>query len=322
MKFYKGIRIPISIIGLSTILLLNSYPSQEQVAIGQTQGDLSQEVSEQASETDESKTKIELISTGVEPKQVLRYTPELNSKQTTKLALKIDVDATSNGISAPKTRIPETFITFESTVTKIDPNGDIHYLMRTVDIKTSEDSEIGSEIQKLKDSQSSTVIDSRGIVKSSQTQVGSLSKEAPKELIEAITLSGNTVAVHLPREAVGNGAKWKVISSDNNPGESENRITTYEITSIKDNVIDFNMSYEEVTTAQGINTSPGNLLNIEMPKTETKTVGEGQWTVKLNNLLPIQGSSKSKSSSKLNISYPGASSVSIDLLTTVDMQIN
>ena len=75
-----------------------------------------------------SKTpQVELLNPGVEPRQQLRLKPAINVKETTVMTVKMDMDISASGQSSAAGKIPVSVMTFETKVTKIDPNGDIHY---------------------------------------------------------------------------------------------------------------------------------------------------------------------------------------------------
>ena len=75
-----------------------------------------------------SKTpQVELLNPGVEPRQQLRLKPAIDVKQTTVMTVKMDMEISTSGRSSPAAKIPVSVMTFETKVTKIDPNGDIHY---------------------------------------------------------------------------------------------------------------------------------------------------------------------------------------------------
>jgi hypothetical protein len=75
-----------------------------------------------------SKTpQVELLNPGVEPRQQLRLKPAIDVKETTVMTVKMDMEISASGRSSPAAKIPVSVMTFETKVTKIDPNGDIHY---------------------------------------------------------------------------------------------------------------------------------------------------------------------------------------------------
>ncbi|MBD0313614.1 MAG: hypothetical protein ICV86_12305, partial [Microcoleus sp. T3-bin5] len=75
-----------------------------------------------------SKTpQVELLNPGVEPRQQLRLKPAIDVKETTVMTVKMDMEISAAGRSSPAAKIPVAVMAFETKVTKIDPNGDIHY---------------------------------------------------------------------------------------------------------------------------------------------------------------------------------------------------
>src|SRR4028119_1331520 len=70
---------------------------------------------------------VELLNPGAEPRQQLRLKPAIGVKQTTVMTVKMDMEISALGRSSPAAKIPVSVMAFETKVTKIDPNGDIHY---------------------------------------------------------------------------------------------------------------------------------------------------------------------------------------------------
>ena len=69
---------------------------------------------------------IELLNPGAEPRQQLRFKPAINVTETTVMTVKMDMEISASGRLSPVAKIPVSAITFETKVTKIDANGDIH----------------------------------------------------------------------------------------------------------------------------------------------------------------------------------------------------
>jgi hypothetical protein len=282
----------------------------------------SSSTSEQTLDGLESKTKIEMISIGAEPRQILRYRPVINSKQTTKLSIKIDVESSMNGTPTPKNKIPDTTINYETIVNQVDANGDIHYSIKYTDANANGDFRLTTGLSKLKNTTGNIVIDSTGQVKSSQLDKQKDSDETSQYLLEQVTQSAKETSVHLPKVAVGNGAKWKVISNDHDEGVITKTTTTYELLKLRGNIATLNMLIDVQApeqTIQPVGITPGNL---KLPSKALNRKEKGQWTVNFNRLLPLSGTSTSLSQSKIDIDFPGAEKAMLGITTKMDIQID
>lgn len=90
---------------------------------------IAQQPARLAPEPDRTSTspQIELLNPGAEPRQQLRLKPAINVKQAIVITLKTERGTSVNAQSSPAIKLPGAVMTFETKVTKIDANGDIHY---------------------------------------------------------------------------------------------------------------------------------------------------------------------------------------------------
>ena len=117
-----------------------------------------------------SKSQIKLITTGAQPRQRLRFTPQAGQKETANMQMDMDMSMSVNGKPAPEFKLPGTSLNLNAIANKIKPNGDIHYEFSYSDIDTVGESnlppkaleDMRREIKKMEGLKGSVIVDDRG----------------------------------------------------------------------------------------------------------------------------------------------------------------
>jgi len=258
---------------------------------------------------------VELLNPGVEPRQQLRLKPAIDLKETTVMTLKMDIEISAAGRSSPATKIPVSVMTLETKVTKIDPNGDIHYesVYSNVDITD----EPGNTPPAVRDAMRSTlknmvgmkgsfIMDNRGFNKGGSFILPEGADNNLKQMVRQMSKSLEQVASPLPAEAVGKGAKWRVTSSSDFSGIKVNDISTYELASWQDGVASVNVSMEQQANPQNI-TSPQLPAGTTLTLKSLASQGRGATTMRLDRLMPVRSTASVSSNSEMSAKTAGSS---------------
>jgi hypothetical protein len=262
-----------------------------------------------------SKTaQVELLNPGVEPRQQLRLKPAIDLKETTVMTLKMDMEISASGRSSPA-KSPVSVMTFETKVTKIDPNGDIHYEAAYTNVDITDDT--GNTPPAVRDAMRSTlksmvgmkgsfIMDNRGFNKGGNFILPEGADNNLKQMVRQMSKSLEQVASPLPAEAVGKGAKWRVSSSSNFSGLNVNDISTYELASWQDGVASVNVSIEQQANPQNITSPqlpPGTTLTLKSLASQ----GRGATTMRLDRLMPVRSTWSVSSNSEMSAKTAGSS---------------
>lgn len=276
-----------------------------------------------------SKTpQVELLNPGVEPRQQLRLKPAIDVKETTVMTVKMDMEISASGRSSPGAKIPVSVMTFETKVTKIDPNGDIHYEFAYTNSDIAGDTgnmppavrdAMRSALKNMVGMKGSFIMDNRGFHKGGDIILPEGADNNVKQMVGQMSKSLEQLASPLPAEAVGKGAKWRVSSSSDFSGMNVNEITTYELAGWQDGVASLNVSIEQQANPQNI-TSP------QMPAGTTLTLksfssqGRGKVTGRLDRLNPFRSTVSISSNSEMSAKTAGSSQEST-IKTKMAMEI-
>lgn len=270
----------------------------------------------------EENTTLEIISAGREPRKILRYKPDINSKQTTKLRVKLNVDTLMDDASSPKNSFPESTIILETTVNKIDRNGDIHYLIKYLDVIAGGTSEFSDTLSKLKNNTFKVLIDSKGNVYANDQANIKVQGKASADLIEKALISGKKVSAQFPAIPVGVGAKWKVKSKSFDEGIATNIIKSYELIRQSGNTASLAVQINEDAPTQEVRSSVINGGMIKLPTKSLSSKETIQMTVNFSKIFPIELKSTKESISKMKIEYPGIPTSNLDIKINTEMNIN
>ncbi|MEG4035920.1 DUF6263 family protein [Microcoleus sp. S36b_A4] len=263
-----------------------------------------------------SKTpQVELLNPGVEPRQELRLKPAIDVKETTVMTVKMDMEISASGRSSPGAKIPVSMMTFETKVTKIAPNGDIHYEFAYTNSDIAGDTgnmppavrdAMRSALKSMVGVKGSFIMDNRGFHKGGDIILPEGADNNLKQMVRQMSKSLEQLASPLPAEAVGKGAKWRVSSSSDFSGMNVNEIATYELDSWQDGVVSLNVSIEQQA-------NPQNLTSPQLPAGTTLTLksfssqGRGAATMRLDRLNPFRSTVSISSNSEMSGKNAGSS---------------
>lgn len=252
-------------------------------------------------------TKIDLLSAGTGEKKQLRFTPVVNSRQTSTLTLKLD----DQGLPAV---IPATKLTMEIVVTQIAANGDISFdfTYKNVDI-VPEPGVLPSVIEPIRLSlaslvglSGSVVVDSRGQTKSTNLRLPQELDSATQQIFEQLSSSLGQLYAPLPEEAVGLGARWRTSQELNINGIQLTQSAIYELVSNQNNVLQLKMLVEQEAQSQEVKLPPSPDIppGFRVQLRSFSNQGEGEMTLRLGQMLPQRSILSSRSSVVLNLKPP------------------
>jgi hypothetical protein len=271
---------------------------------------------------------VELLNPGVEPRQELRLKPAIDVKQTTVMTVKMDMEISASGRSSPGDKIPVSVMAFETKVTKIAPNGDIHYDFAYTNADIVGDTgntppavreAMRSALKNMVGVKGSFIMDNRGFHKGGDIILPEGADNNVKQMVGQMSKSLEQLASPLPAEAVGKGAKWRVSSSSDFSGMNVNNIATYELDSWQDGVVSLNVSIELQANPQNI-TSPLLPAGTTLTLKSFSSQGRGKVTGRLDRLIPFRSNVSISSNSEMSAKNAGSSEEST-IQTKMAMEI-
>jgi hypothetical protein len=265
----------------------------------------------QATDVKPATSPVELLNPGAELRQVLRFKPNLQAKQLSTMTMNMAIgvtDAEANK-SLPKTELTGMVIKIETTVTQIDPNGDIHYQFRYTDLSVADNAKLPpaaaeamrSQFAKMKDLKGVVVVDSRGQTQSAKFDVPDSVDQMTRQMLDQMSESISQISVAMPEAAVGVGAKWRVASDVSVFGMKLPQAATYEVVNLQNGVATLKVGLEQQMTNQTMN-MPGLPQESSLVIKSLDTTGQGQMTLSFDRMMPTSAQLAMQSNAEMAIS--------------------
>jgi hypothetical protein len=253
------------------------------------------------------KATFEAITPGAEPRQVLRYKPVANTKEVATMTLDMDMKMVFSGTTIP-TKLPSTVMKMETTVTKVDANGDIHYQFRYLDADVKGNASLPgsainamrSQMKKLVGLNGTFVVSDRGQLKSSNFQIPKTVDETTRGMLEQMSQSLEQFSSALPSDAVGKGAKWRIVQPLQISGINMVQTSTYELVGVQDGVMTLKTTVAQSANPQVLKQS-GLPANVTMQLNSMSSTGQGETVVRLDRLLPTKAALSISSQSEMEV---------------------
>lgn len=254
-----------------------------------------------------SKSQIKLITPGAQPRQRLRFTPQVGEKETADMKMDMDMSMSVNGKPAPEFKIPATSLKLNAIVNKIEPNGDIHYEFSYSDIDLGKESnlppkaleDMRREIKKMEGLKGSVIVDDRGRTKKANFVVPEDFNPVLKQMTDQFKNSIEQLSAQVPQQAVGKGAKWQVISQIGFNGINLQQTANYELVDIQDGIATMNINItQQAPSAQKI-VLPQIPKGMTMTMQSYKSSGIGQAKIALNRIMPLSTSIKMNTNTQM-----------------------
>lgn len=251
---------------------------------------------------------VEVITLGAEPRRELKFRPAANSTQTMVMTMGMTMDIKVDNDAMPKTPIPKMVIKIDLNVQKVDPAGDIYYSFAYGDIKVVAEKDtppamlaaMQKSLKSLAGIRGNLVVNSSGLMKSKNFVLPKTIEPTMRDTFEQFTKSLDQVSTQLPTGMLGVGGRWRVNNAIESGGIKFNQSALYEIVEINDTEM----------TVQAKVTQSAPPQDIKLPKagkgaqaklTTLDSVGEGQYRIKFDSMLPISGKLLLNTNSKMSI---------------------
>ncbi len=269
---------------------------------------------------------LRLLTAGAAPRQIIRFKPTVNSKQIATMSMGMSMGLSVVGKAMPINKLPTMVTTFETLVTQIDPNGDIHYQFEytNVDLEgasklpTDLRTQLRTQLQQLKGVRGAVVTDSRGQTKSGKFDLPREMDDANKQVLKQMTHSVEQLSSPVPEPALGIGAKWQVIAAPKLNGIAIKQITTYELVSFQAGGMTLNVTVTQQAPPQQM-TATGLPNGRTMRLKSLSGMGKGQVTMKFDRLTPINSSMISQLRSEME--SPNPPGMPMKMITNTQMEL-
>ena len=270
-----------------------------------------------------STAQVKLIEAGAEPRKALRLHPSPGDEQKVELTVKLSMATKAGDQASPAMNLPAIKMTLEAKVKSIADNGDIACEMGMGDIGVSDAAGAAPEVVEaikgvfsgIKGLSGSGTVTSRGINQGIEFKAPPGNDPQVSQMMEQMKDFYTQIAIQLPEEAVGVGAKWQVSMPITTQGMTIEQKAVYEIVAIEG---------ERVTTRSTVTQHAANqriqnpaLGGMKMDLTQMSGQGTGERTTDLTKLLPVSAAGEMHSETSTAMSMGGQKQV-----MTMKMDVN
>ena len=233
----------------------------------------------------------------------------------------LTVNAKTDNKPAPLKAVPELTVDFDTTVKKVDPNGDIYYQQIYTSV-SEHPTGSKAKISKSNALTANSVIDKTGLVKSSQVETEQDDGGDSKKVLHQVSDLVQKSSIRFPVIPIGSGAKWRTKLTVNQDGVNILKTTTYELVKLQANVATIHIVSEGQTSKQPFSSVGINPGGIKMPVRSLSVHEEGQATMRLDRLLPLNETWVGNTISQTEFSDPNsAHTMTLDLTTKINIAL-
>ena len=254
---------------------------------------------------------VKLLEAGAEPRKVLRLHPNPGDKQTLSLTMKMAMEMKMGGVQSPATKLPAMTMTTDVTVKAVSDNGDITYELVMGDTSVADEPGASPQVVEAmksalaggKGMSATGTISSRGFSKGTEFKAPPGANPQARQVMDQMRDSFSQMAVPLPEEAVGSGAKWEVSMPVKSQGMTIDQTATCELVSIEGE----HLTIKRTITQRAANQKIENPAMPGMKVDLTQMTGKGtsERTLDLGKLLPSAGTSDLHSEAAMALDMGG-----------------
>ena len=245
--------------------------------------------------TGSSVPEVKLLEPGAEPRKVLRLHPKSGDKQALELSMNPTMEAKVGEMANPPMKMPGMKVVLELTVKDVSSEGDIGYQTVFTDAAAADGAgadpqmaqAINSALGNLKGLAGVGTVSSRGFDKGTQFKAPADANPAMGQAFEQLKEIFANLAIPLPQEAIGPGAKWEARSQVKSQGITLQQTATYQLASIDGE----RAAIKSTTTQHAANQKIQNPMMPGMRADLTKmdATGTGDVSLLLTQVLPSNG---------------------------------
>ncbi|NET48590.1 MAG: hypothetical protein F6K09_07640 [Merismopedia sp. SIO2A8] len=252
---------------------------------------------------------ITILSSGVEPRQVLQIQPEVNAQQQSVIDVDMNGQMTASGRTQTLPNIPTT-MTLMTDVTRIDDADNRYIEFEYTDVGVGETSGLPSEALNVMRSQLGQLVGLRGSwVQAPQGAISQLEITIPETMSPVLAQNMQQMAEGMqqmsapfPTEAIGVGAQWQAPYTASMNGITMRGVAAYELLSHEGDRVSLAATISQQGASSGSNSQglpPGVNIGVQ------QTTGEGTIDMDLKQVMPIQSNLEITTYNSFTISNQG-----------------
>ncbi len=250
---------------------------------------------------------VELLSPGAEPRAELRLSFTQSDERVVDMTMRIDMTAESGGKVVPMPQVPGMRLSMKTVVARVADDGAAHVEFSIPEAKALREAGAGRRAVQGVQQGLDTLKGSGGVmVVSPRGEVRSIEARGAGELMETMTGSLSKMAIPLPAEPVGVGARWRVTATESAQGIGVRTVHDYEVLSIEGSLVRCKATYTQSADRAGAHGARGG------PTVTALTgSGDGEVVFDLTSVLPRSAEIRGETDVSLRVA-DGKETIALD----------
>jgi len=233
---------------------------------------------------------LELVEAGAEPRQVLRVHPAAGSVERVRMTMDMATAMAFGDTQPPRMVLPSMLLDMEVSVLDISTKGDVHYSFRiaAVDVADSPGAMPGvrdamlQSLQAMIGTEGEATVSDNGEARSAHLTppLG-----ADPKLFADMERSLTNMSAPLPRDEVGQGARWTLTQSLGQEGISVQQLAQYQITELTGDTVTLDVQLSQTAPEQDLAMAampPGTRAHLQ----RLSSTGTGHTVLDLGRVMP------------------------------------
>ena len=231
-------------------------------------------------------------STGAEPRRALRYVFTKGEQETLSLDTSMGMTMDMAGMSMPAMQLPTMHMVAKASVTDVSATGDASLSISFTDASLVNDANadptlagmLQAGLADVKSLASTSLVSNRGFIKDSKMDLSRLTNPQMAQMVGAMSSSMNSMAMPMPEEAVGVGAKWTVRQAMPASGLNVFQDVQVEITAVDQQSCALAIKTTQTAPPQPVQT-PGLPAGVQATLDHFEGSGSGTMAVRFSSIV-------------------------------------
>jgi len=254
---------------------------------------------------------VKLLEPGAEPRQQIRLHPKPGDKQFLEISMKPTMQATVGQMVNPPMKMPEMKVALQLTVSEVSSEGNISYqtVLSDANVAVGPGADpqmlqaVQSAMSSLKGLSGSGTISNRGFDKGSEFKAPADANPAVRQALEQMKEITANLAIPLPEEAIGPGAKWQATSVVKSQGITLDQTAVYQLVSLDSDRAAVTSSITQHAANQKIQ-NPA-MPGMQADLTKMEGTGSSKVSLLLTQILPSSGTMDFHSEVNMSMNMAG-----------------
>lgn len=266
---------------------------------------------------------VKVLDAGAEPRAELAYAIPKGSKASLDIAMDISLTMKQGKEAVPEISLPRMTIGFETTAADAKPDDfKIEGMLGKISVdagKTAQAQQLATalkgDLDKMKGLSMTYWLTSKGATHDVKIDLPAGFPPQAQQVMEGMNQSLGQMTSPLPKEPIGVGAKWQVVSRANLAGQDVLLFSTYTMKSKEGDAVKLDISVTQLAANERV-TPPNMPPGFTAKLTSFVATSTGSTTLDLASPVPREGAMSVKTSLDLDLAN-GADKVKTSAITTL-----